>query len=70
MQPDPTIRALADCGHQCLQARNGHHRRWATKRCVDALVASGTPQHIATRSALAMQALAQHLAQRTLPPLG
>lgn len=62
MQRDPTITALAACGQSCLQATNGHHRRWAVKRCADALVAAGTPQHIATRSALAMAAVGARLA--------
>ena len=69
MQPDPTIRALADCGHQCLQARNGHHMRWAVQRCITSLMASGTPLPIATHSAQAMRTLAQHLAGRNLPPV-
>ena len=43
MQRDPTITALAACGLSCLKAANGHHRRWAVKRCTDALVAAGTP---------------------------
>lgn len=62
MQRDPTITTLATCGHACLQARNGHHRRWAVKRCADALVAAGTPPTIATRSALAMAAIGNRLA--------
>lgn len=62
MQPDPTITALATCGQSCLQATNGHHRRWAVKRCTDALVAAGTPPTIATRSALAMAAVGSRLA--------
>lgn len=62
MQLDPNIRALAACGVQCLEATNGHHRRWAVKRCTDALVAAGTPPNIATRSALAMAAVAARLA--------
>ena len=57
MQRDPTITALAACCLSCLKAANGHHRRWAVKRCTDALVAAGTPPTIATRSALAMAAL-------------
>lgn len=62
MQRDPTITALATCGQACLKAANGHHRRWAVKRCADALVAAGTPANIATRSALAMAAVAARLA--------
>lgn len=62
MQPDPTITALTACGQACLRASNGHHRRWAVKRCTDALVAAGTPPNIATRSALAMAAVAARLA--------
>ena len=62
MQRDPTITTLATCGHACLQARNGHHRRWAVKRCTDALVAAGSPPTIATRSALAMVAVGARLA--------
>lgn len=62
MQRDPNIRALTDCGLQCMQATNGHHRRWALKRCTDALVAAGTPPNIATRSALAMAAVGARLA--------
>jgi hypothetical protein len=67
VQRDPNIRALTDCGLQCMQATNGHHRRWALKRCTDALVAAGTPPNIATRSALAMAALAARL-QAMVPP--
>jgi len=62
VQRDPTITTLATCGHACLQARNGHHRRWAVKRCTDALVAAGSPPTIATRSALAMVAVGARLA--------
>jgi len=62
VQRDPTITTLATCGHACLQARNGHHRRWAVKRCTDALVAAGTPPTIAARSALAMAAIGARLA--------
>jgi len=40
VQRDPTITALAACGLSCLKAANGHHRRWAVKRCTDALVAA------------------------------
>ena len=69
MQRDPNITALAACGQQCLQATNGHHRRWALKRCTDALVAGGTPQHIATRSALAMAAVAAALQAKLPPPV-
>lgn len=61
MQRDPTITALAACGQACLQATNGHHRRWAMKRCTDALVAAGTPPGIAERSARAMAAVAAQL---------
>ena len=61
MQRDPTITALAACGLSCLKAANGH-RRWAVKRCTDALVAAGTPPTIATRSALAMAAIGNRLA--------
>lgn len=68
MHSDPTITALAACGMACLQATNGHHRRWALKRCTDALVAAGTPPTIATRSALAMAAVAAHL-QSLVPPV-
>lgn len=62
MQRDPTITALAACGLSCLKAANGHHRRWAVKRCAAALVAAGTPPTIATRSALAMAAIGNRLA--------
>jgi len=62
MQPDPTITALSACGQACLQATNGHHRRWALKRCTDALVAAGTPPAIAANSALAMAGVAQAIA--------
>lgn len=62
MQPDPNIRALSLCGQQCLQASNGHGRRWAVARCTASLVATGTPPAIALGSAEAMRNLAQHLA--------
>ena len=62
MPRDPNIAALTACGQQCLQATNGHHRRWAAKRCTDALVAAGTPPAIAARSAQAMVAVAARLA--------
>jgi hypothetical protein len=68
MRPDPTIQALASCGRACLQASNGHHRRWALKRCTDALVAAGTPPAIAARSAQAMAAVAASLAAATQAP--
>lgn len=61
MPRDPTIRALADCGMQALQATNGHGRRWAVARCVRQLVAHGTPAGIAERSAQAMVAVAQSI---------
>jgi hypothetical protein len=62
MPRDPNINALVACGLSCLQASNGHHRRWALKRCTDALVAAGTPLAIAQRSAQAMAAVAQQIA--------
>lgn len=68
MPPDPTIQALSACGMSCLQASNGHHRRWAMKRCTDALVAAGTPRSIAERSALAMATLAKQLAATSPAP--
>ncbi len=64
MLADPNVQALATCGEACLRAANGHHRRWAVKRCADALVAAGTPPAIAQRSALAMALLAQQLAHQ------
>lgn len=63
MPRDPSTAALVICGQQCLQATNGHHRRWAAKRCTDALVAAGTPPAIATRSAQAMAAVASRIAE-------
>ena len=51
-------KALADCGRAHLAATNGHHRRWAAKRCADALVAQGTPPSIAAGCAAAMAAVA------------
>ena len=53
MQRDPTITALAACGLSCLKAANGHHRRWAVKRCTDALVAS--PPHAVLPLGVQMQ---------------
>jgi len=41
VQRDPTISALAACGMSCMKAANGHHRRWAVKRCTDTLVQAG-----------------------------
>ena len=55
----PDHKALADCGQAHLAATNGHHRRWAAKRCTDALVAQGTPPGIAAACAAAMAAVAQ-----------
>lgn len=62
MLRDPNLAALVECGAKCLQATNGHHRRWAAKRCTAALVAAGTPPAIAARSAQAMVAVAARLA--------
>ena len=53
MQRDPTISALAACGMSCMKAANGHHRRWAVKRCTDALVAS--PPHAVLPLGVQMQ---------------
>ena len=57
-------KALADCGRAHLAATNGHHRRWAAKRCTDALVAQGTPPGIAEQCAAAMAAVAQAVARK------
>ena len=62
MLRDPSAAALADCGKAALKATNGHGRRWAVARCVRTLVANGTPAGIAERSALAMVAVAQSIA--------
>ena len=64
MQPDPTSTALAACGRQCLQATNGHHRRWAVQRCTDALLATGATPAIARGTSLAMAAVARAVAER------
>ena len=57
-------KALADCGRAHLAATNGHHRRWAAKRCTNALVAQGTPPGIAEQCAAAMAAVAQAVARK------
>lgn len=62
MRPDSAINALTACGQACLRATNGHHRRWAVKRCTDALVATGTSPAIAQRCAQAMAAVMAPLA--------
>ena len=62
MPRDPSTAALAICAQQCLKATNGHHRRWALKRCTDALLAAGTPPAIAAHSAQAMAAVAGRIA--------
>ena len=68
MQPDPTIQALAACGQSCLRATNGHHVRWAVKRCTDALVAAGTPPSIAANSARAMAQVANAIGVAAVLP--
>ena len=50
MQRDPTISALAACGMSCMKAANGHHRRWAVKRCTDALVPAYPVGHVSSNS--------------------
>ena len=59
---DATHQALTECGRAHLAATNGHHRRWAAKRCIDALTAQGTPPSIAAGCAAAMAAVAQAVA--------
>lgn len=58
--------ALADCGRANLAATNGHHRRWAAKRCIDALVAAGAPPSIAANCAAVMASIAQAIAARAV----
>lgn len=62
MQRD--VRVLTKCGQAHLTATNGHHRRWAAKRCTAALVAQGTPPAIAAGCAAAMAAVAQAIANK------
>lgn len=50
--------ALAACAQACLKAANGHHKRWAVKRCTDALGATGSTPSIAASSARAMARVA------------
>ena len=57
-------KTLTDCGRAHLAATNGHHRRWAAKRCTDALIAAGTTPSIAAQCAAAMAAVAQAVALR------
>lgn len=52
MQHD--IKALTDCGHRLLQAKDGRGRRWPVAHCVKALTDAGTPLPIAQRCADAM----------------
>ena len=65
MPPSTAVhKALSDCGRAHLAATNGHHRRWAAKRCVDALLAQDTSPRIAEQCVAAMAAVAQAVARK------
>lgn len=62
-EPGPAgWRELAQCGAQCLDARDGRGRRWARQRAVQALVARGDDAALAHAAAHAMERIAQCIA--------
>ena len=67
MPRNPTHRALTICARSCLNATNGHGRRWAVERCARALAeqrGAADPTSIEMQAAQAMRALADVIAQR------
>ncbi len=67
MPRDPATRALAICARSCLNATNGHGRRWAVERCARTLAeqrGAAEATSIERNAAQAMRAVAEVIAQR------
>ena len=66
MPRNPTHRALTICARSCLNATNGHGRRWAVERCAKVLAeqrGAAEPTPIERQAAQAMRAVADVIAQ-------
>lgn len=67
MPRNPTHRALTICARSCLNATNGHGRRWAVERCARTLAeqrGTAEPTAIERHAALAMRAVAEAIAAK------